>query len=99
MTIRIETGDSDVNWTDVAELFHAMAWGERQPDHLRAAFGHSTFKCFAFDGTKLVGFGRTIDDGGYYATLVDVVVHPDYQRKGVGRQIMRTLQDAMKGFW
>ena len=30
----------------------------------------------------------TIDDGRFYATIVDVVVSPGYQRKGVGRAIV-----------
>ena len=98
MTIRIQTNDSGVSWTEVANLFQAIGWGHREPEHLHAAFSKSTFKCFAFDGTKLVGFGRTIDDGKYYATVVDVVVHPDYQRNSIGRQIMQNLQAAMKGF-
>jgi GNAT superfamily N-acetyltransferase len=62
------------------------------------AFGRSTFKVFVFDGDELVGFGRTIDDGKFYATLVDVVVAPAHQRKGVGRAIVEDLQDRLKGF-
>ena len=98
MTIRIQTDDSGVSWTEVANLFTAIGWGRREPDQLEAAFGKSTFQRFAFDGTKLVGFGRTIDDGVYYATVVDMVIDPDYQRQGVGTQIMQSLQSALKGF-
>ena len=47
---------------------------------------------------KLVGFGRTIDDGKYMATVVDMIVHPDYQRSGIGRQIMQNLQGRLTGF-
>lgn len=98
MTIRIQANDSGINWNDVTNLFSSIGWGNRDPHDVRAAFNKSTFACFAFDGIKLVGFGRTIDDGKYYATVVDVVVHPEYQRQGVGRQIMQNLQGAMKGF-
>ena len=70
MMIRIQTDDSIVNWIDVANLFKAVGWGRREPDDLCSAFGKSTFKCFAFDGEKLVGFGRTIDDDKYYATIL-----------------------------
>jgi len=94
MTIRIQTDDSGVSWTDVASLFQAVKCGQREPDDLRSAFGKSTFKCFAFDGDKLVGFGRTIDDGKYMATVVDMIVHPDYHGRGIGRQIMQNLQGA-----
>jgi aralkylamine N-acetyltransferase len=92
MTIRIQTNDSGINWTEVANLFTSVGWGNRDPHDVRVAFNKSTFACFAFDDSKLVGFGRTIDDGKYYATVVDVVVHPEYQRQSIGRQIMQNLQ-------
>jgi ribosomal protein S18 acetylase RimI-like enzyme len=98
MNIRIQTDDSSISWTDTANLFKVVGWGQREPDDLRLAFAKSTFKCFAFDDAKLVGIGRTIDDGRYYATIVDVVVHPDYQRRGIGRQIMQNLKARTTGF-
>jgi GNAT superfamily N-acetyltransferase len=75
-----------------------VGWGTRDPNDIRAAFAHSTIKAFAFDGAELVGFGRTIDDGKFYATVVDVVVSPEYQRKGIGREIVEDLQSRLKGF-
>jgi hypothetical protein len=85
MTIRIQNNDSDVSWTDLASLFEAVRWGRREPDNLRSAFGKSTFKCFAFDDDRLVGFGRTIDDGKYMATVVDMIVHPRLSAARIGR--------------
>ena len=70
----------------------------RDPDEVRAAFARSTFKAFAFDGAELIGFGRTVDDGQFYATVVDVVVAPAYQGKGIGRAIVEDLQSRLTGF-
>ena len=66
--MRIETDDAEVSWTQVAALFAAVGWGARSPNDIRAAFSRSTFKAFAYDGDELVGFGRTIDDGKFYAS-------------------------------
>jgi GNAT superfamily N-acetyltransferase len=96
--MRIETDDAEVSWTEAAALFAAVGWGARDPSEIRAAFSRSTFKAFACEGVELLGFGRTIDDGKFYATVVDVVVSPAYQRKGVGRAIVEDLQRRMKGF-
>jgi hypothetical protein len=79
MAIRIQTEDSSINWESVANLFQAVQWGRRDPDDLRSAFAKSTFKCFAVDDDRLVGFGRTIDDGKYMAIVVNMIVHPEYQ--------------------
>jgi GNAT superfamily N-acetyltransferase len=46
-----------------------------------------------YDGV-LVGVARVITDGYLYAALADIVVHPDYQRRGVGAQLMNRAFDA-----
>jgi GNAT superfamily N-acetyltransferase len=96
--MRIERDDQSVSWKQAAALFQAVGWGERDPNDIQSAFARSTFKAFAFDGTELIGFGRTIDDGKFYATFVDVVVHPAHQRKGIGRTIVEDLQSRLQGF-
>ena len=96
--MRIERDDGAVSWSQVVALFAAVGWGARDLEEVRSAFGRSTFKAFAFDDGELVGFGRTIDDGRFYATVVDVVVSPAHQRKGVGRAIVADLQSRLQGF-
>ncbi len=46
-----------------------------------------------YDGV-LIGIARVITDGYLYAALADIVVHPGYQRRGVGRQLMNRAFDA-----
>lgn len=96
--MEIETESTKVNWDDVVRLFQSVGWGQRDPIEVRSAFDRSSRKAFAFDGKNLVGFGRTIDDGRLYATIVDVVVSPTHQKQGVGRAIVLSLQDRLKGF-
>ncbi len=43
------------------------------------------------DGERLVAMGRVIGDGGCNFEVVDVAVHPDYQRRGLGGQIMQAV--------
>jgi ribosomal protein S18 acetylase RimI-like enzyme len=40
---------------------------------------------------RLVGFVNACWDGGVHAFLLDTVVDPDYQRRGIGRLLVRTL--------
>jgi len=44
----------------------------------------------------LVGMGRVIGDGGMFFQVVDVAVHPDHQRRGLGRIIMQNLMEQLK---
>jgi ribosomal protein S18 acetylase RimI-like enzyme len=47
--------------------------------------------CVLDPAGKLLGFGRIIGDGAIYFHIQDVIVHPEHQRLGVGKQIMREL--------
>ncbi len=96
--MRIERDDKLVAWEKVVELFKAVGWGERNPEEVRDSFARSSFKAFAFDEERLIGFGRTIDDGRFYASIVDIVVDPAHQRKGIGRAIVEDIQNRLQGF-
>ncbi|MDJ1007769.1 MAG: GNAT family N-acetyltransferase [Paracoccaceae bacterium] len=43
------------------------------------------------DGGTLVGMGRIVGDGGCFAQVTDIAVDPAYQRRGIGREIVRRL--------
>ncbi len=56
----------------------------------------------AVDGDRLVGFVNVAWDGGVHAFLLDTTVHPDYQRRGVGRALVReaaTMARARGAEW
>ena len=52
--------------------------------------------CFRIDG-KPVAIGRAISDRGYVVYIADVIVIPEYQGRGLGREIMNTILDRIKG--
>jgi ribosomal protein S18 acetylase RimI-like enzyme len=43
----------------------------------------------ATDDDRLIGFVNVAWDGGVHAFLLDTTVHPDYQRRGIGRALVR----------
>ncbi|MEM9032456.1 MAG: GNAT family N-acetyltransferase [Pseudomonadota bacterium] len=45
------------------------------------------------DGDRLVGMGRIVGDGGCFALVTDVAVHPEHQGRGLGRQIVARLME------
>ncbi|MDE5069028.1 MAG: GNAT family N-acetyltransferase, partial [Trichodesmium sp. St4_bin8_1] len=40
---------------------------------------------------RLIGFARATSDHAFNATLWDVVVHPDFQSKGLGKALMNYI--------
>lgn len=96
--MRIENDGRAVDWERVVDLFRAVGWRDREREEVKRAFERSSFSAFAFEGDELVGFGRTVDDGRYYASIVDVVVAPAWQRRGIGRAIVQELQRRLEGY-
>lgn len=90
-TVRFQSNCAGVDWAELVELFKVAHLGGREGDKVKRAFENSTVVCFALDGTRLIGAARALSDREYHATVYDVVVHPDYHRRGVGSRLMREL--------
>jgi len=67
----------------------AAAW----PDHVETDFqtvlSHSLLYVCAYHEQQLIGFVNVAWDGGIHAFLLDTTVHPAYQRKGIGQQLVK----------
>lgn len=84
-------GQENVNWEDLSALYKAAPLGDRTAQHLRLAFSNSMFHCFVYYDHKLVGAGRVLADGIDCAYICDVAVHPAFQGRGLGKQIVSAL--------
>ncbi|CAM4222247.1 GCN5 family acetyltransferase [Bacillus manliponensis] len=47
------------------------------------------------DNEQIVGMGRIVGDGAIYFYIQDIVVHPDYQKNGIGNEIMNLLVEYL----
>lgn len=47
-----------------------------------------TMNIGAWDGGRLVGAVRVLTDGYFFATIPEILVDPEYQRRGIGRELM-----------
>ena len=75
-------------------LFEA-AWGEQAPDSPPAIDRCLAYVC-AYDGGRLVGFVKLAWDGGHHAFVLDTTVHPDHQRKGIGRRLVERVAEIAR---
>jgi GNAT superfamily N-acetyltransferase len=51
----------------------------------------------AWDGARLVGSVRVLTDGVLFATVPELLVDPDYQRRGIGRRLMQFAATTAPG--
>lgn len=89
MAITYQT--SAPNQADFYCLFETTGWNRDYhvtPDDLATAVANSQYMVAAYDGLKLIGFGRVVTDGVLHAMLYDMIVHPDYQGHGIGTTIL-----------
>ncbi|AOT09103.1 GNAT family N-acetyltransferase [Pseudoalteromonas luteoviolacea] len=98
MKVRYDNTTNSVDWQQVSELFKSVGWAERTPEQLKKAFNASSFKYFAYHETELIGVGRTVDDGCFYAWIVDLAIHPKYQDLKIGKTILSKLETNLSSY-
>lgn len=86
---------SDRKDFDPAKLVHLYAFASwastRTIDGARHMLAHTDLAISAWDGDRLIGFGRVLTDYVYRASIWDVIVHPEYQGQDIGTQIMERI--------
>lgn len=77
----------------VLALYAAVGWTAYtdSPEVLARALAGSLRLVVAHRDGRLVGLARSISDGVTVVYLQDVLVHPDEQRRGVGRLLLEEL--------
>jgi ribosomal protein S18 acetylase RimI-like enzyme len=88
---------TDIDWSELSTLYRIAPLGDKPPELLQEVYSNSKFKCFVFDGDKLVGAGRALADGRDCSYICDVAVHPDVQGRGLGKQIIERLKTLSAG--
>ena len=75
------------------ELRKSVDWSELTPAQAARGLAHTTFLVAVRDGEQVIGMGRILFDYGYTAYLGDVIVCPQYQGRGIGKQIVQMLME------
>lgn len=99
--IKFSDRHSDVDLYQLQELFNISAfWAKgRSIEDLGIAVTNSNPVISLWDDTKLIGFARATSDGIYRATIWDVVIHPHYQRTGLGSKLVETMLSHPRMRW
>lgn len=64
------------------------------PERIARMYEGSNLVFSAWDGERLVGVLRGWTDGAYDGYVCDLAVDPDYQRRGVGKGLLQTVNQA-----
>lgn len=84
--------ERDIDLYELEELCDAVGWARRPLRKVKKALQYSflVVSLWEVKGKKrrLIGFARATSDHAFNATIWDVVVHPSYQTKGIGKALM-----------
>lgn len=80
---------------DYCKLRKSVDWLLFSKEQTQESLNNSLYTVTAVDENQTVGMGRLIGDGMYYM-LVDIVVHPTYQKKGIGTNFTNMLIEYVK---
>lgn len=98
MPIRYEYNQS-ISLEQFVSLLKRSTLAARRPvedaDSMLAMLKHANLLCTAWDETRLVGVARSITDFAYCCYLSDLAVDTDYQRQGIGKQLLRLTQSRL----
>ena len=97
--MKIIYGNSVPTMEAFFKLYETTGWnnkGTYTKEALFKAINNSWYLVSAFFEDELVGFGRVISDGYYQTFIGDLIVHPDYQNRGIGSTILRDLTEKCK---
>ena len=68
----------------------------RTINDLKKCLANSDVVVSLWVGNKIVGFGRALTDGIYRGVLWDIVIDQNYQGKGFGKLIVKSLLSSKK---
>lgn len=89
----------DISMEQIVALYKANNWSAaKKPTQLQKGLLNSHSLILAWDKDKLVGLGNAISDGYLVVYYPHLLVHPDYQGKGIGVMISDKFQEKYKDF-
>ena len=88
-----------ISFEEILPLYETVEWTNytTNPTMLKNALEHSLFLISARDEEgNLIGFLRAVGDGFSIVYIQDIIVLPEYQRQGIGTQLLRQTLEYFK---
>lgn len=88
--------DNILQAEDFVRLRIETGFAEVPVEHARKALQNGLINVSALYNGELVGMGRLVGDGAMYWYLQEIIILPQFQRKGIGTMIVNHLVDYAK---
>lgn len=82
--------EKKISYTDYVRLRESVNWNNFNKEQTEKCLKNTLYSIEVIDDNTIIGMGRLIGDGIYYM-MVDIIVEPSYQGKGIGSNIVNKL--------
>lgn len=97
MTRNYEVKNTLPTLEDYIYLCTSVGWKDFMNfDVAETSIKNSVFSVVVKEKQNVIGMGRIVGDGAIYFYIQDIVVHPDHQGKGIGKEIMSALMKYLE---
>ena len=96
MNIEHITFQNEISVENYNHLRESVDFIQITPRRAECALANSLYKIVAVDKGQPVGMARVVGDGGYVYFICDVIVHPKYQSRGLGRKIIEHVLEWLE---
>ena len=85
----------DYKEDEIERLYSSVGWTTYTDNltALRKGFNNSLLVLGAYEQNELLGIIRVVGDGATIIFIQDILVFPEYQRKGIGSALLRAVLD------
>ena len=81
----------EIDVSEFIKIRQDLCWNDIPPSLIARAINGSMINISVFDNKKCIGVGRIVGDGALKGMLTDIMVLKEYQNKGVGKLIVKSL--------
>ena len=97
MNIFSDKKAGELNFDELVDIFKSVGWPQAEfPQKLFAALANSQELVTAFVDGKLVGIANAVGDDNFYAYIHWLIVHKDFQGKGIAHKLSETLLERLE---
>ena len=99
MDLRIEliTSKEHIAVEEVLSIFMHGGWTKNRTYHqVKKMLDHTDFLVMTKVDGRSAGFARIITDRTFRAFVEDVIVLPEFRRRGIGRRIMLKVEELVR---
>lgn len=80
---------------EIADLREAVGWSRMESSYSNPLLT-SYYHISVYDGSALIGYIDCVSNGVTDAYIQDLMIHPNYQKHGIGTKLMNDMLDYLK---